>query len=818
MRALVLSSSLRTRKVSFQRPGHSNLDVIHELEEQNSDKSFPQVGSQSSSPAQSSGPPLSHSSATSTSETFDDGHRKDTNLLSSGDIEMTFEARFAQDLYGRLLKLSEQRRSTRSVAQDHTSSSFSKRTPSTASRSFVSGLSTSLSKWKRSKSDNTLSFSRSKISSSCDSHPRKRRLTTVSHDVHSPYLTNSPPLKRRRLHSHDATVNSDGYATRPASFRRALSLRSQLDSTSTAVDAISTSSHLSEISNLSGTANFPSPPGWIPTVPCSPEPEIPPPPKSHGLAHIYRDPRLDTRSPSVTRRHKSHRTIKKPSRLIPKVPIIAPPPDHAYSPPLSEASQAKLRLLRFCERESRMRDVDRAVLQEPAILVCNSLPTLAVELSTTAENKDVIEDVEMYIRDSKIDQQDSPRVNSCASSLKSSPRSFHGLGNRIISWILEVSPSQSFNTNTNTNTSSFSSSRTHSRSETSSPRDHQMSFGSMNSSSVSSHPVSTSERLTDLTDQLLNSPETRFHAAYLFVRFFRLIFGAAQGSGTTTKGSPVDSSERTFESFCRKYSWDIEGSELVLWDVAVGCLALSVKLHRDFLPPLFPILSSDYEELAPHDMGYGDLEAAQRDILFTTSYNLGSTPQAILDDLWIALPTLRELLSFDQGWSLVLQETWLILYETVRDPEIMEFSLSVLTAAALIEGVISVLVRHYQSQDPWYEQFRRRTLTAVNRRKGSTGYIAHEGQGYPCTKSTRSLTSSSSLSSSGDAEAGVKDILTMQHVTQGGDEFALRKAKERVRLAKIETKGVCLDVQATLGIPDVSFYCGYRFIRLCLCP
>ncbi|KAJ3761199.1 hypothetical protein EV360DRAFT_7002, partial [Lentinula raphanica] len=135
----------------------------------------------------------------------------------------------------------------------------------------------------------------------------------------------------------------------------------------------------------------------------------------------------------------------------------------------------------------------------------------------------------------------------------------------------------------------------------------------------------------------------------------------------------------------------------VLWDVAVGCLALSVKLHRDFLPPLFPILSSDYEELAPHDMGYGDLEAAQRDILFTTSYNLGSTPQAILDDLWIALPTLRELLSFDQGWCLVLQETWLILYETVRDPEIMEFSLSVLTAAALIEGLVSVLVCHYQS-------------------------------------------------------------------------------------------------------------------------
>ncbi|KAJ3713734.1 hypothetical protein DFJ43DRAFT_982998, partial [Lentinula guzmanii] len=91
-----------------------------------------------------------------------------------------------------------------------------------------------------------------------------------------------------------------------------------------------------------------------------------------------------------------------------------------------------------------------------------------------------------------------------------------------------------------------------------------------------------------------------------------------------------------------------------------------------------------------------DPQAAQRDIFFSLSYNPRSTPQAILDDLWIALPSLRELLNSDEGWGLVLQETWLIVFETVSEPEIMDFSLSLLTAAAVIEGLVYALVHHYQ--------------------------------------------------------------------------------------------------------------------------
>ncbi|KAJ3871352.1 hypothetical protein F5051DRAFT_457110 [Lentinula edodes] len=249
------------------------------------------------------------------------------------------------------------------------------------------------------------------------------------------------------------------------------------------------------------------------------------------------------------------------------------------------------------------------------------------------------------------------------------------------------------------------------------------------------------------------------------------------------------------------FALDVDGSELVTWDVAVGCLALSVKIHRDFLPPLYPIFSSDYEELAPHEMGYGDLEAAQRDILLALSYNLGSTPQAVLDDLWIALPSLRALLDFNEGWSSVLQETWLILFEVVCEPDIMNFSLSLLTAAAVIEGLESALVRQYQTRDPWYELFRCRRLSAVKKQKAEA-----EGSYLEFVRSRVPLRRSSPSSSSSSSSHDTKATHNMPYVNRSGDEFALRKAKERVRKAKIESEGVMLDIQAALGIADVSYH------------
>ncbi|KAK0220774.1 hypothetical protein EDD85DRAFT_274465 [Armillaria nabsnona] len=89
----------------------------------------------------------------------------------------------------------------------------------------------------------------------------------------------------------------------------------------------------------------------------------------------------------------------------------------------------------------------------------------------------------------------------------------------------------------------------------------------------------------DLHDQLTTvatSRETRFHAAYLFLLFFFCSGGAA---GT---------------------EWD--GFEDMVWDMAVGAVAVSVKYHRDFLPPLLPIYAPSFQALAPHEMGFDELE------------------------------------------------------------------------------------------------------------------------------------------------------------------------------------------------------------------
>lgn len=58
------------------------------------------------------------------------------------------------------------------------------------------------------------------------------------------------------------------------------------------------------------------------------------------------------------------------------------------------------------------------------------------------------------------------------------------------------------------------------------------------------------------------------------MRFFHLIFEAAHESDTEENEHV---GETALEEFARRFALDVDGSELVTWDVAVGCLALSVK-------------------------------------------------------------------------------------------------------------------------------------------------------------------------------------------------------------------------------------------------
>ena len=58
------------------------------------------------------------------------------------------------------------------------------------------------------------------------------------------------------------------------------------------------------------------------------------------------------------------------------------------------------------------------------------------------------------------------------------------------------------------------------------------------------------------------------------------------------------------------------------------------------------------------------LQTAQRDIFDALSHSLGSaTPGQYLQDFWLALPSLRILLAFDDGWENAQEETWAILLE-----------------------------------------------------------------------------------------------------------------------------------------------------------
>ncbi|KAM6499958.1 hypothetical protein JOM56_005466, partial [Amanita muscaria] len=225
--------------------------------------------------------------------------------------------------------------------------------------------------------------------------------------------------------------------------------------------------------------------------------------------------------------------------------------------------------------------------------------------------------------------------------------------------------------------------------------------------SSTSSPSSTSSCRVDLYDELSSSPETRFHAASIFLRFFYRVMSEASNLEQVAF--------RNSASFIEE-----EGKELIIWDVAVASLALSVKLHRDVLQPLSPIFAQEYLDLAHHRISFDDLETAHRDILSALSYDLGLTPQPLLDNLWLALPSLRALFDYEGGWNHVMKETWLQLFDVISgksddaySPDILKFPLSSITVACLIEGIITA----YEYRSTWRKSVMRRKRSDKGRNR-----------------------------------------------------------------------------------------------------
>ncbi|KAG2346279.1 hypothetical protein BDR05DRAFT_929465 [Suillus weaverae] len=248
--------------------------------------------------------------------------------------------------------------------------------------------------------------------------------------------------------------------------------------------------------------------------------------------------------------------------------------------------------------------------------------------------------------------------------------------------------------------------------------------------------------IDDLFDQLDTCRNTRFHAVHLFHRYFFRVTDKKLSINLSTIASPAQSLRECNNSSTHSRAsssedsddessggdWDDasdaasddtvvvkgeqvsgyesesdnwqDGQEAVTWDTALGSLALCVKFHRDFLGPLSPVYAYEFLDIARHSVSYQDLEVSQRDILSACSFSLGSiTPQGLMDELWLALPTLRKATEpLKDGWKSVQVEIWDMLFDALTEPDILQFPVSLLTASALLDGLIIAIARHYKTE------------------------------------------------------------------------------------------------------------------------
>jgi hypothetical protein len=142
---------------------------------------------------------------------------------------------------------------------------------------------------------------------------------------------------------------------------------------------------------------------------------------------------------------------------------------------------------------------------------------------------------------------------------------------------------------------------------------------------------------------LMNCPDTRFLAAYIFGKYCGMVIDEGAPAERSSmvlhsympseaivriKGRDASSAHR---DFMRNRQEQLgEGMKRLIWDLAVASIALSVKVcsicvapvlefiitrsfqvHRDTLPPLSPVYARHYLALAPHNMSREDLEVAR---------------------------------------------------------------------------------------------------------------------------------------------------------------------------------------------------------------
>ncbi|KDQ18684.1 hypothetical protein BOTBODRAFT_185207 [Botryobasidium botryosum FD-172 SS1] len=194
-----------------------------------------------------------------------------------------------------------------------------------------------------------------------------------------------------------------------------------------------------------------------------------------------------------------------------------------------------------------------------------------------------------------------------------------------------------------------------------------------------------------LHDHLTTSTETRYHAVTLFTRYcFRI--GEYGPLAEIENASDTTLSEREK----RKLAYFEKIRRRVLWDMATGCLSIAVKFHHDFLPPLLPIFANDIVSMARLSVTPEELLEAEADVLQCFDYQVHDvTPHVYFNELYEALPSLRRLLSFQNGWYTVKVRTWDILEKAVFENDMLMYPTSHVTAAALAVSIADALKEEF---------------------------------------------------------------------------------------------------------------------------
>ena len=166
-----------------------------------------------------------------------------------------------------------------------------------------------------------------------------------------------------------------------------------------------------------------------------------------------------------------------------------------------------------------------------------------------------------------------------------------------------------------------------------------------------------------------------------------------------------------------------------------------------------------------------------------------------MDELWFSLDSLRTLLDFENGWQTAMADAWCGLYDAicgktipcfhvdrltpVLEPDVQRFSISTLTAVALMDGIVESLVQRYL----YLATLKIKATASIFDYSSSTSLIARENR-----RRRRK--------GSHDIELPVSSNMMLS---------SNRHGKKYLKKAERDSEGVRCDIQALVGITDVSF-------------